>query len=116
MPIDVKVQVDEYAKKVKDENSVTAEIDLDDLYVETSIRKDNGELNAAAKKEIERRAKAVTEPKDEDIEPKKEAKKSYIASQNILHNGKLYKAGEDISGIDAENLKSLIAIKAAAEK
>jgi hypothetical protein len=66
-------------------------VDLSDLDTETSYRKDNGELNASSQKEIEKRLKALAS------KPKK-----YIAKNSILHDGKVYKTGDDITGVIAQ--------------
>lgn len=94
-----------YAKEISEKLNVPFEgVEFSDLDTESSYRKDNGDLNAATQKEIEKRLKALVKTK------------KYIVKTSILHDGKVYKTGDNITGVIAKDgIKELLFLGAITE-
>lgn len=92
-----------YANKVAQEAEINIEgIDFSPYDIETSYRKDNGELNAETQKKIEKQIKSFFVKKVK-----------YIVKSPILHNGKRYAKGDDVTGTIAQKaLDELLTIGA----
>ncbi|MFV0481853.1 MAG: hypothetical protein ACK5LP_07705 [Campylobacteraceae bacterium] len=72
---------------------------FDDLLDVKSLTQ-KGEIRADVKNIIKER-----------LYPKSEVQK-YVAKTTILHSGKTYKAGEDVSMLDEESIRRLVTLKA----